>query len=78
MMELHTAHRKLASATTMLREQVDEIAAFADEFIGGTHRVAPRVELERYADLCADIEYAIAEHTQARQAFLKAIRGDAG
>ena len=55
-----------------------KLAAFADEFIGGTHRVAPRVELERYADLCVDIVYAIAEHTQARQTFLKAIRGDAG
>ncbi len=76
-MDLNTAHGKLITATTALGLKLDALAAFADELTGGTHRVAPRVELDRYGDLCAEIEYAIEEHIQARETFLRVIRGDA-
>jgi len=72
------AHRKLASATARLQERLAELAALADELAGGTHRVAPRVELDRYTELCSDIEYAIEEHKQASETFLRMIRGDEG
>ncbi len=75
-MDLTTAHDKLASATAMLQQKLQEIASFAEEFAGGTHRVAPRVELNRYTELCSDLEYAIGEHNQAREVFLRVIRGD--
>ena len=75
-MDPATAYRKLASATATLQEKLQESAAFAEEFIGGTHRVAPRVELERYTELCSEIEYAIEQHSQARDTFLRVLRGD--
>ena len=77
-MDPATAHRKLAAATATLQEKLQELAAFADEFIGGTHRVAPRVELDRYTELCSEIEYAIQAHNQARDTFLRVLRGDEG
>ncbi len=75
-MDRTTAHHKLASATAELRQKLQEIAAFADEFIGGTHQVAPRVELDRYIELCSEIEYCMEQHNQAREIFLRIIRGD--
>lgn len=75
-MDLVKAANKLRQAAQAVQEKMTELAAVAETFAAGTHRIAPRVELDRYLQLCDDLEYSLAEHQQARQRFLALIRGD--
>lgn len=75
-MDVASAHKKLLTATAQAQDKLRDLAAFADEFAGDTHRVAPRVEVDRYTELCSDLDYALEAHTQARAAFLRTMRGD--
>ena len=75
-MDLIKAANKLREAGQAVQEKMNEITSFADTFAAGTHRIAPRVELDRYLQLCDDLEYSLGEHEQARQRFLSLIRGD--
>lgn len=75
-MDVESALKKLQSASAVVVDKLREVTTFAGEVAGGTHRVAPRVELDRYQELCSELEYALEAHAQARDAFLRAIRGD--
>ncbi len=75
-MELAPAYEKLGRASTAVLEKMRELNELAATLAAGTHRIAPRVEVDQFRQILEDLDYALGEHAQARENFFNAMRGE--
>ena len=75
-MELAPAYEKLERASAVVMEKIGELNELAATLAAGTHRIAPRVEVDQFRQILEDLDYALGEHAQAREVFFKAMRGE--